>query len=325
MPFGRQVRCFFFQAEDGIRDTSVTGVQTCALPISHRLFGGWVWIERPHFVHHQAGAGAVLLLRVARGLSQAQRYLGQDRRAGCRQAAAVGGGSRRGFARGVRPSAVRAREGTGARRRRGGIRFRALGLWPRFWQYPGLRRRRQGREVRRHSRGLARRQGWSESRRRAGRVRRQAHPEPVRFHLRPARQEARGRGDGESGARQRGGRSEGAADQAQVVISSPQAASQCTLSSWIPNVVISALRSRRGASFAILRQIGEAWVPLISVPLILEYEAVGKREAERAGLPASAVDAIVRTSVSWAVRQMFTSGSVHCYQTLETNSSSNWQ
>src|SRR5437762_11165757 len=27
-------RCFFFQAEDGIRDTSVTGVQTCALPIS---------------------------------------------------------------------------------------------------------------------------------------------------------------------------------------------------------------------------------------------------------------------------------------------------
>ena len=28
--------CFFFQAEDGIRDTSVTGVQTCALPISDR-------------------------------------------------------------------------------------------------------------------------------------------------------------------------------------------------------------------------------------------------------------------------------------------------
>ena len=29
---------FFFQAEDGIRDTSVTGVQTCALPICyHRL------------------------------------------------------------------------------------------------------------------------------------------------------------------------------------------------------------------------------------------------------------------------------------------------
>src|SRR5436189_1282127 len=27
---------FFFQAEDGIRDTSVTGVQTCALPIYPR-------------------------------------------------------------------------------------------------------------------------------------------------------------------------------------------------------------------------------------------------------------------------------------------------
>src|SRR5437763_9337958 len=27
------VRFFFFQAEDGIRATSVTGVQTCALPI----------------------------------------------------------------------------------------------------------------------------------------------------------------------------------------------------------------------------------------------------------------------------------------------------
>src|SRR5207237_1863000 len=27
---------FFFQAEDGIRDSSVTGVQTCALPISRQ-------------------------------------------------------------------------------------------------------------------------------------------------------------------------------------------------------------------------------------------------------------------------------------------------
>src|SRR5262249_57806059 len=34
----RVVLCyvFFFQAEDGIRDWSVTGVQTCALPISSR-------------------------------------------------------------------------------------------------------------------------------------------------------------------------------------------------------------------------------------------------------------------------------------------------
>src|SRR5438046_8898838 len=31
------VSFFFFQAEDGIRDWSVTGVQTCALPISSRM------------------------------------------------------------------------------------------------------------------------------------------------------------------------------------------------------------------------------------------------------------------------------------------------
>src|SRR5256886_3013991 len=30
---------FFFQAEDGIRDLTVTGVQTCALPISRRPAG----------------------------------------------------------------------------------------------------------------------------------------------------------------------------------------------------------------------------------------------------------------------------------------------
>src|SRR2546429_2172546 len=31
---GALLVCFFFQAEDGIRDVAVTGVQTCALPIS---------------------------------------------------------------------------------------------------------------------------------------------------------------------------------------------------------------------------------------------------------------------------------------------------
>src|SRR2546429_8952671 len=30
--------CFFFQAEDGIRDVAVTGVQTCALPIFRRRY-----------------------------------------------------------------------------------------------------------------------------------------------------------------------------------------------------------------------------------------------------------------------------------------------
>src|SRR5260370_27571998 len=44
---------FFFQAEDGIRDSSVTGVQTCALPIwiDHHLA-----VRQPPRPHH-AGAG----------------------------------------------------------------------------------------------------------------------------------------------------------------------------------------------------------------------------------------------------------------------------
>ena len=32
-----QLACLCFQAEDGIRATSVTGVQTCALPISYLI------------------------------------------------------------------------------------------------------------------------------------------------------------------------------------------------------------------------------------------------------------------------------------------------
>src|SRR2546427_8233813 len=36
---------FFFQAEDGIRDLTVTGVQTCALPIS--LEGNLTGVGRP--------------------------------------------------------------------------------------------------------------------------------------------------------------------------------------------------------------------------------------------------------------------------------------
>src|SRR5437762_6822636 len=39
------MRDFFFQAEDGIRDTSVTGVQTCALPISSTVV---LRLEWPH-------------------------------------------------------------------------------------------------------------------------------------------------------------------------------------------------------------------------------------------------------------------------------------
>src|SRR2546429_4972014 len=34
LPVKHRLFIFFFQAEDGIRDVAVTGVQTCALPIS---------------------------------------------------------------------------------------------------------------------------------------------------------------------------------------------------------------------------------------------------------------------------------------------------
>src|SRR5207247_5153406 len=51
---------FFFQAEDGIRDPLVTGVQTCALPISDqaRQFAlavgdsAWVGVRRIHALLH---------------------------------------------------------------------------------------------------------------------------------------------------------------------------------------------------------------------------------------------------------------------------------
>src|SRR3712207_8312819 len=38
---------FFFQAEDGIRDIGVTGVQTCALPISVELECAAAKVEAP--------------------------------------------------------------------------------------------------------------------------------------------------------------------------------------------------------------------------------------------------------------------------------------
>ena len=41
---------FFFQAEDGIRDRLVTGVQTCALPISTRRYGADHWVSLPILV-----------------------------------------------------------------------------------------------------------------------------------------------------------------------------------------------------------------------------------------------------------------------------------
>src|SRR2546430_6248807 len=48
LAWGPSVPCrfFFFQAEDGIRDLTVTGVQTCALPISPTEYGVWFALLR---------------------------------------------------------------------------------------------------------------------------------------------------------------------------------------------------------------------------------------------------------------------------------------
>src|SRR5690348_17392766 len=49
---------FFFQAEDGIRDGRVTGVQTCALPIYPCEADGLAWVSDGDDVYHVAWDGA---------------------------------------------------------------------------------------------------------------------------------------------------------------------------------------------------------------------------------------------------------------------------
>src|SRR5262249_57246434 len=77
-------RLFFFQAEDGIRDWSVTGVQTCALPICalRRVFA----YSRPYWPNL---VGAAVALTVAAGtvlaLGQGLRRLIEIGRASCRE------------------------------------------------------------------------------------------------------------------------------------------------------------------------------------------------------------------------------------------------
>src|SRR2546429_6736758 len=53
---------FFFQAEDGIRDVAVTGVQTCALPISHGERG----VQGDHGDHHLGAVPVEQLAAVRR-------------------------------------------------------------------------------------------------------------------------------------------------------------------------------------------------------------------------------------------------------------------
>lgn len=60
------------------------------------------------------------------------------------------------------------------------------------------------------------------------------------------------------------------------------------------NVLVAALRSRRGASFQLLSTLGRStWQPNLSTALLLEYEAVLKRETRRLQLPLSISEAII--------------------------------
>lgn len=60
------------------------------------------------------------------------------------------------------------------------------------------------------------------------------------------------------------------------------------------NVLISALRSRHGASYRLLMLLDSAsFEPVVSVPLVLEYEAVAKKLVDQTRLTVRDVEAII--------------------------------
>ncbi len=60
------------------------------------------------------------------------------------------------------------------------------------------------------------------------------------------------------------------------------------------NVLIAALRSRRGASFKVLSLVGSGLLQIsVSVPLVLEYESAAKKMSSSLGLSHSDIDDIL--------------------------------
>ena len=60
------------------------------------------------------------------------------------------------------------------------------------------------------------------------------------------------------------------------------------------SVLIAALRSRRGSSFELLRLVGdERWQLHLSTALLLEYEAVARREAQELWLQPDLIEAVL--------------------------------
>lgn len=60
------------------------------------------------------------------------------------------------------------------------------------------------------------------------------------------------------------------------------------------NVLVAALRSRRGASFRLIRLVGrERFTTVLSVPLVLEYESAAKAQSRAMGLRHSDIDDVI--------------------------------
>src|SRR5260370_2765031 len=75
---------FFFQAEDGIRDSSVTGVQTCALPILEPGGGGGgcpaPLLPRGEGGEHHAPPRLAARRRVRKGTKEDRKSVGEGKR-----------------------------------------------------------------------------------------------------------------------------------------------------------------------------------------------------------------------------------------------------
>src|SRR5438445_4017815 len=74
---------FFFQAEDGIRDIGVTGVQTCALPISVKVtppdeLSHTLTFGTPALVGMMLLAAVVHIGLMGRGMRSEERRVGKE-------------------------------------------------------------------------------------------------------------------------------------------------------------------------------------------------------------------------------------------------------
>ena len=70
------------------------------------------------------------------------------------------------------------------------------------------------------------------------------------------------------------------------------------------NVLVWALRSRRGASFRLVSSIGEgAFDIVVSVPLVVEYESAAKRHSRQFGLTHADIDDILDYVCKVALRR----------------------